>query len=117
VKLSNGSIGRHRANHLTHAGPEDPTVLPPLVKKSDLEVLETVIGRGADQLELSAARISTEQLLKAIELKHKLTEGSMFENFFSVLDQEGSEASEGPAEAPEALVSDEEASEAAPSDE
>ena len=86
-KLSNGAISRHRANHLhkaesgsSRSDPDSPTE-----RLSDLEVIEAVIQTGAQQVRASNAKVTTEQLLQAISLKHKLTEGSVFDAMFEAM--------------------------------
>lgn len=84
VHVSTSATGRHRKDHLKVArdvlveGQEQP-------KKSDLEVLETIIQRGSQQVDLSSSKISAEQLLRAIELKHRLTEGSVFDQMYEAM--------------------------------
>lgn len=112
-KLSNGGLGRHRQHHLTRADQlVDPTLAPEPEAKTDLEVLETIIRRGAQQMDIAGTKITAEQTLRAIELKNRLTEGSIFEKFFEVLDAEGEEAFA--EEAPEAIASADEAAQALP---
>ena len=100
-QLSLGAIARHRAHHLVRVDYKasagdgvtiDPTKAEESTKrKSDLDVLEMFISRGADQIDLSTMRVSGEQLLRAIELKHKLTQGSVFESFFEAIGAAGDE--------------------------
>lgn len=86
IKLSNGAIGRHRASHLhaaaavpeKKAGEQGP-------KLGDLEVIEAIIERGVEQVRLQSSKVSTEQLLQAIALKHKLTEGSVFDAMYEAM--------------------------------
>lgn len=85
VKVSNGAIGRHRKGHLHPAGVVSHGEAGQGEKKTDLEVLETIIGRGSQQVDSSSTRISAEQLLRAIELKHKLTEGSVFDAMYEAM--------------------------------
>lgn len=94
MKLSNGAISRHRANHLHAASssvsPKDDGEEAP--KMSDLDVIEGIIQTGAQQVKLTSAKVTTEQLLKAIELKHRLTEGSVFDAMFAAMAGEEDEA-------------------------
>ena len=108
VKLSNGSLGRHRQRHLVRSDGAFNQPLKASEKKTDLEVLEIIIGRGSQQVDLATTKISAEQLLRAIELKHKLTEGSVFESLFGALVEEGDAAFAGGPESPEAVASAEE---------
>lgn len=89
VKLTSGSLQRHKANHLIPArdpnsplndGDEDPGR-----KFSELEVIDSVIQRFARQMKNGSQQVTTEQGLRAIELKHKLTEGSVFDALFDAL--------------------------------
>lgn len=107
AKLSNGAIGRHRSSHL-HAAQDVPVV--PVdgsgEKLTDLEVIERVIQAGASQVSLVNAKVSTEQLLAAIALKHKLTEGSVFDAMFAQMAGEDEDLSDLEGDA--AVRSDEE---------
>lgn len=110
-KLSNGAVGRHRANHLTWWSEDaDPTVRggEDKPRKSDLEILDQIIGRGAEQIDLSTMRISAEQLLRAIELKQKLTQGAIFADFYDAIGAAGDEIASGQPETPDAGASGEE---------
>lgn len=118
VKLSNGAVSRHRAGHV-HAVPvagETRAEGEPAKQLSDLEVIEAVIQTGAQQVRLSGAKVTTEQLLAAIALKHKLTEGSVFDAMFDAMSGfEDDDMSDLEGEAVDAVRSDEEqAQEAAP---
>lgn len=87
AKLSNGSVGRHRSAHL-HAAQVAPVSAPsanPGQKLADLDVIESIIQTGAQQVGLSTSKVTTEQLLRAIELKHKLTEGSVFDAMYDAM--------------------------------
>lgn len=90
VKLSNGATSRHRANHL-HAreasSPGEPG--SPAPNLSDLDVIEKIISTGARSVSLDSAKVTTEQLLRAIELKHRLTEGSVFDAMFEAMSGSG----------------------------
>lgn len=117
--LSQGAIGRHRSKHLfkTNTGPvlkpQDPSK-----RKSDLEILDQIIGRGSDMVDLATFRITAEQLLRAIELKQKLTQGSLFQDFFGAIEEESDRiaAAEANKENPEAVESEEEQAQAAVED-
>lgn len=113
-KLTNGAVGRHRANHLvrwdpgwdatsptTEGGEEKP-------RKSDLDILDQIIGRGAEQIDLATMRISAEQLLRAIELKQKLTQGAIFADFYEAIGAAGDEIASGQPETPDAAAGAEE---------
>lgn len=110
VKLTSGSIQRHKSNHLMPArdpnsplndGDEDPGR-----KYSELEVIDAVIQRFARQMSHGSGQVTTEQGLRAIELKHKLTEGSVFDALFDALsgddgDEDLSDLEPGLASPPE----------------
>jgi hypothetical protein len=98
VKVSEGAVGRHRANHLVPLGPtlfeprkpdggsiEDGGRAEPSPKVDDLTVLEQIISKGATSIDLATSKISPEMTIRAIELKYKLTQGSVLENFMSAL--------------------------------
>lgn len=91
ISVSDGAIGRHKTNHL------DPmvasgTVSDPDRKLSDLETLDIIIAKGAQQLEGSSVRISPDMLTRAIDLKYKLTQGNVFESFLGAIGAIGDEA-------------------------
>lgn len=94
-RISQGASERHRRNHLIPADhlvelegkahrPTDPTALPER-KVSDIDLLDAMIAKGAQTVHQSHVKITSEQLLRAIELKHKLTQGSAFADFFSAI--------------------------------
>lgn len=99
AKVSNGAVGRHRANHLIPEltridklliskgqMPESNTrPNEPAPKVDDLTVLEQIISKGAQGIDLSTVRISPEMTIRAIELKYKLTQGSAFEGFLAAI--------------------------------
>ena len=85
VKISEGAVGRHRANHLIPVDKlEDPTDLPD-EKVNELELLDSIISRGAKDLRLKTAKVTAEQALRAIELKFKLTQGSVLDDFMHAI--------------------------------
>jgi hypothetical protein len=108
INLSNGAIGRHASRHLVPVDQaEDPTTVPlPQERLSDLEILERMIQRGAQNLHHATFRVSPEQMLKALDMKYRLTQGSPFEKFLEAAyeamaddEAEGSPAEETEAEA------------------
>lgn len=103
IKLSNGAVGRHAAKHLVPADQvEDPTTLAePAEKLSDLDILERMIQRGAQSLHLATFRVTPEQMLKALDMKYRLTQGSPFEKFLEAAYEAmaDDEAEDPPAEA------------------
>jgi hypothetical protein len=115
VKLTSGSIQRHKSNHLVPGrDPSSPLTTEegdPNRRYSELEVIDAVIQRGARQVSLSSAKVTTEQLLSAIALKHKLTEGSVFDALFEALSGEDDEDLSD-LEAPSAVAGEAERAEA-----
>ena len=96
--LSYGAIKRHRLKHLerttTGFAPSPNAPQPVRGKKvSDLDLLDLMISKGADILESPNVKISPEQLLRAMELRLKLTQGSVFQDFFDAI---GAVAGENP---------------------
>lgn len=111
VKLTGGSVGRHKQNHLRPAssggdGVDDGR------KYTELEVIDAIIQRGARTVKMSSATVTTEQLLSAINLKHKLTEGSLFDALIDSLSGEDDDDLSD-LEAPEAEAGAEERAQAA----
>lgn len=80
IRISQGAAYRHYHNHLQES---DET--PDPENLSDLEVIETFIARGTRQLKQDSTKITGEQLLRAIELKLKLTQGSVFDSMFEAM--------------------------------
>ena len=106
VVVSDGAIGRHKSNHLE---PGVEGLNKTGEKKSHLQILEQIIQRGGNNLDLTTTRISPEMLMKAIEMHHKLTEGSVWEDFLSAIGAMGDEmTSDGGPETPDAVQSDDE---------
>lgn len=89
VKLTSGSVQRHKSNHLAPAAdPNSPLATgdeSPDRRFSELEVVDAVIQRFARQMQKGSQQVTTEQGLRAIELKHRLTEGSVFDALFDAL--------------------------------
>lgn len=111
VSISEGAAGRHRANHLEPLDEfDDPTEGEP-IKVDDIALLDQVIGRGAESLRFKTARVTTEQLLKAMELKYKLTQGNVFEGFLAAMGETMDEETAEP-DAPEAVASADERAQA-----
>lgn len=87
-KLSHGAISRHRANHLVVVDEfEDITETSETdtAKMSDIDVLERIIKSGSRQLAQHGAKISPEMTMRAMELKYKLTQGSVLGDFMSAI--------------------------------
>jgi len=115
VRVSEGAVGRHRANHLT---PEDQLLKLQMTKDpapetghmrkekvTDVELLDQIIAKGAEYINSSMVKITSEQLLRSIELKHKLTQGSIFQNFFEAIGASMEDEEEGEETNAEAIAS------------
>jgi hypothetical protein len=123
LPLSLGAIGRHRGRHLVPADhmktvaelEEDHGVGdgPPL---SDLEILERLIQVGSRSLADKKQRVSPDMLMKAMELKYKLTQGNVFQGFLDAVNDAMSDPEDGPPESPAALATADEAAQVAPED-
>jgi hypothetical protein len=105
VKLTSGSIQRHKSNHLIPArDPNSPLNSgegdEPDRKFSELEVIDSVIQRFARQMQHGSQQVTTEQGLRAIELKAKLTEGTVFDALFAALAGEDEDEDLSDLEAP-----------------
>lgn len=111
VSVSDGAIGRHKANHLDALVADAPGATDPGKKLSDLETLDIIISKGAHQLEGSSVRISPDMLTRAIDLKYKLTQGNVFEAFLGAIGAIGDEAA---LESPDAQKSSDEQAQSAP---
>lgn len=114
VRVSDRAVGRHKANHL------EPLVGRPSSggdgkKKTHLEILNQMIEAGGEQLDIKSTRISPEMTMKAIEMHHKLTEGSVWEDFLGAIGAMGDELAGGP-ENPDAVESVDEQAQSAPDD-
>jgi hypothetical protein len=100
VSVSDGAIGNHKRKHLepivaaTGVGFAKPGAPPK--KKTHLEILEQIIQSGGETLDIKSTRISPEMLMKAIEMHHKLTEGSVWEDFLGAIGAMGDEMTGGP---------------------
>lgn len=95
--LSNRALYRHKRNHLvpkeqmTQFGNE-PVILdnddedPDEPKKlSDLEILDKIIAAGSKQMNSQSVRITPDLTMRAMELRLKLTQGSVFDDFLSAV--------------------------------
>lgn len=109
ISVSEAAVGNHKARHLEamFSGPairSGPKGKP----KTHLEILETIIQRGGSTVDLQTTRISPEMLMKAIEMHHKLTEGSVWEDFLSAIGALGEESAAGGPESPDVVASSDE---------
>lgn len=68
----------------------------PQARLSDLEILERIIQKGAAALIRKETRVTPEMTMKALDLKLKLTQGSVFDAFLGAV---ADAMADGPAEA------------------
>ena len=104
--LSTGAIQRHYSRHLTpesqaHTMAELEAAGPGGPKLDDLEIIERLIQRGASSLADKKVRVGPEMLMKAMELKYKLTQGNVFQGFLDAVNQAMAEPAEEPPAEPE----------------
>lgn len=77
VKVAGRNIYRHISKHMTEPDEEQE-----VSSMTDLQVLERMIKVGARNLKGEVkVRITPEMTIRAIELKYKLTQGNVFEDF------------------------------------
>jgi hypothetical protein len=109
-ELTTRAIFRHKANHLvakehlTHFGEKEQVVLDPDAparKLSDLEILDKIIQAGSKQLAQQSVRITPEMTMKAMELRLKLTQGSVFDDFLNAVGQAFGAETPGDSSTPE----------------
>lgn len=117
VTLSDGAIARHKKNHLVVTDGRPATArVPKGQRKSDLDILDAFIQRGAQSIDLATFAVTGEQLLKAIDLKQRLTQGSLYEEFYKAIGAVMDESESAQPEAPEAQASEEERAQVATED-
>jgi hypothetical protein len=103
LKISTGAIARHSKHlvpedqmhtleELEETGGEGPAL-------SDIDILERLIQAGSKNLADKKVRVSPEMLMKAMELKYKLTQGNVFQGFMDAVNA----AMDPPAPAGETL--------------
>lgn len=120
--LSEGALGRHRGKHLA---PKDQMhTVGELIEQangapeqvlSDLEILERLIQTGSKSLADKKVRVSPEMLMKAMELKYKLTQGNVFQGFLDAVNEAMAvEPEVGAPESPEAVAATDEQAQSAP---
>lgn len=124
-RIGERSIRNHRLKHLVpekqlfHVMGERPSIGSETDEKfSDLDVINAMIDHGGKQLMARQAAVTPEMTLRAIELKLKLTQGSLMDDFFAAMGVVMDEAikTEGPPENPDLVQSEEEQAQAAPDD-
>lgn len=76
IKVSDASGVDERAAELI----ENPDV-----RLSDLEILERIIQKGASALIRADSKVTPEMTMKALDLKLKLTQGSVFDSFLGAV--------------------------------
>jgi hypothetical protein len=92
IKVAERSVYLHKDKHLTLLGDQTPLddvavelIENPETRLSDLEILERIIQKGASALVRREARVTPEMTMKALELKLKLTQGSVFDSFMGAV--------------------------------
>jgi hypothetical protein len=113
VTITERSLARHKRNHmvpedhLTQLGNDEVILDPPEpgqapgAKLSDLQILDKIIQAGAKQLGTQSVRISPEMTMKAMELRLKITNGSVFDDFMSAVGKAFGAPDTAPSDAPE----------------
>jgi hypothetical protein len=88
--VSIGAVGRHRANHLLRIGTladvdlsVDPLEDAEAPKVDHVEVLERIIAAGASKI--SAAKITPDVVLKAMDMHFKLTQGKAIDDTMAAI--------------------------------
>lgn len=94
IKVAERSVYLHREKHLTLMGDHSALdeaaaelIENPGSRLSDLEILERIIQKGASALIRKETRVTPEMTMKALELKLKLTQGSVFDSFMGAVAQ------------------------------
>ena len=112
-KVSERAVRNHRLKHLV---PENKIMKDTVIGTrpdvgdgtdqsfSDLDVIEQIIKAGGKQLMARQAQVSPEMTMRAIELKYKMTQGSMMDDFFRAMGMvmDDATAAEALTENPEA---------------
>lgn len=91
--IGKGSFENHKRKHLVredHLVPVtelggDPELDDQNTKLSELEILDRIIQAGAKGLKGRAVRITPEMTMKAMELRLKLTQGSVHDDFMAAV--------------------------------
>lgn len=81
--IGQGSIGRHRANHMEPLAEQRES--RSTTRRSDLEIIESMIQAGGDRA--GQFKMTPSETMKAMELKYKLTQGSAFEGMLDALNR------------------------------
>jgi hypothetical protein len=123
--ISIGALANHRRKHLVREDQfvpieqlgGDPDIDSDR-KLSDLEILDRIIQAGAKGLNARTVRISPEMTMKAMELRLKVTQGSVFDNFMDAVSKafNADDPGEPTPESPEAVLSLEELTQSAGDD-
>lgn len=99
IRISDRSLYRHFKNHVSlipGTADEDEAVIEtfekPEMRLSDLEILERIIQKGASALAKKDVRVTPEMTMKALDLKLKLTQGSVFDAFLGAVAEAMDEA-------------------------
>lgn len=104
--LSEGAIANHKRKHMTKEMAMTPIGELPLgqQKLSDLEILDRIIQAGGRALSSPAVRITPEMTMKAMELRLRVTQGSVFDDFMGAVAKAFGAPDEGPTGAPENIA-------------
>lgn len=82
AQVSQAGLSRHRMRH-THPIVERPSVRNGPI--SELDLLNEMIAKGGELVALPDFKMTAEQLLRAMELKLKLTQGSVFDQAYAAM--------------------------------
>jgi len=120
--ISQGSFANHKRKHMVREDQFTPIAdlggdpeLDSDEKLTDLQILDRIIQAGAKGLNSRSVRITPDMTLKAMELRLKLTQGSVHDDFMSAVAKAmgGGGDPEPPApENPDAQTGDEEQAQA-----
>lgn len=97
VNVSNGALGRHRSNHMVALVEDVLLEGEDANPASDLDVLELIIRKGGRNLRSKQINVGVEGVLRAIDLKYKLTQGNVFESFLAKMGEALDEEERGGA--------------------
>lgn len=121
--ISIGALANHRRKHLVREDQYVPIQqlggdpdLDRTERLTDLEILDRIIQAGGKGLNSRSVRITPEMTMKAMELRQKLTQGSVFDNFMDAVSVAFAAPGDAAPEAPDAVMSEDEQAQAPESD-
>ena len=88
MTVTYGAIGRHRKNHLVRT--EELETDEELALLSDVEALDAILKKG--QTQIKSWKISPSEWFKALEMKYKLTQGSVMDAMYAAMAAAGSDS-------------------------